>query len=120
LESEDDVTKLTHRIMFGGDEVVKAKAGGGSATLSMAYAGAEFAGKLMRAMSGEKNVVECTYVESTVTDCRFFSSPVTLGPNGAEEVHGFGTINAHEQKLLDDMLPDLKAQVAKGVAFANK
>lgn len=115
--SADDVEKLTHRIMFGGDEVVQAKAGGGSATLSMAYAGAEFAVKLMRAMKGEKGIKECTYVESTVTDCSFFSSPVTLGPNGVEEIHGYGEINAHEQKLLDEMLPDLKAQVAKGVEF---
>ena len=41
--SQDDKEKLTQRIMFGGDEVVKAKNGGGSATLSMAYAGAIFA-----------------------------------------------------------------------------
>jgi malate dehydrogenase len=33
--SEDDLEKLTHRIQFGGDEVVKAKDGAGSATLSM-------------------------------------------------------------------------------------
>jgi malate dehydrogenase len=33
--SEDDIKKLTHRIQFGGDEVVKAKDGAGSATLSM-------------------------------------------------------------------------------------
>jgi len=115
--SAEDIEKLTHRIMFGGDEVVQAKAGGGSATLSMAYAGAEFAIKLMGAMGGKKDVVECAYVESTVTDCSFFSSPVTLGPNGAEEVHHFGEINEHEQKLFDEMLPDLKAQVAKGVDF---
>jgi malate dehydrogenase len=31
--------KLTHRVQYGGDEVVKAKDGLGSATLSMAYAG---------------------------------------------------------------------------------
>ena len=31
----DDLTALTHRIQFGGDEVVKAKDGAGSATLSM-------------------------------------------------------------------------------------
>lgn len=117
--SDEDVEKLTHRIMFGGDEVVQAKAGGGSATLSMAYAGAEFAVKLMRAMSGEKGIKECTYVESDITDCPFFSSPVTLGPNGAEEIHGYGKINAHEQKLLEAMLPDLKAQVQKGVDFVK-
>lgn len=33
--SEEDTKALTHRIQFGGDEVVQAKAGGGSATLSM-------------------------------------------------------------------------------------
>lgn len=33
--SAEDVAALTHRIQFGGDEVVKAKDGAGSATLSM-------------------------------------------------------------------------------------
>ncbi len=33
--SEADIAALTHRIQFGGDEVVKAKDGAGSATLSM-------------------------------------------------------------------------------------
>ena len=35
----EEVETLTQRIQFGGDEVVKAKAGAGSATLSMAFAG---------------------------------------------------------------------------------
>lgn len=33
--SDADIAALTHRIQFGGDEVVKAKDGAGSATLSM-------------------------------------------------------------------------------------
>jgi malate dehydrogenase len=33
--SEKDIAELTNRIQFGGDEVVKAKDGSGSATLSM-------------------------------------------------------------------------------------
>merc|ERR1712159_912566 len=45
--TDEERDALTHRIMFGGDEVVKAKAGGGSATLSMAFAGAEFADTVM-------------------------------------------------------------------------
>ena len=36
---EDKLDALIHRVQFGGDEVVKAKDGAGSATLSMAYAG---------------------------------------------------------------------------------
>jgi malate dehydrogenase len=35
----DKLDALVNRIQFGGDEVVKAKEGAGSATLSMAYAG---------------------------------------------------------------------------------
>ena len=36
---EDKYDALVNRVQFGGDEVVKAKDGAGSATLSMAYAG---------------------------------------------------------------------------------
>lgn len=36
---DDKYDALVNRIQFGGDEVVKAKDGAGSATLSMAYAG---------------------------------------------------------------------------------
>merc|ERR1712038_1073983 len=68
---------LTHRIMFGGDEVVKAKAGGGSATLSMAYTGAEFADRVMAGLAGEAGVTECTFVETDkINGCKFFSLPV--------------------------------------------
>ena len=53
---------LTKRIQFGGDEVVKAKDGTGSATLSMAYAGAEFAIKVIKAVAGEKGLIAPSYV----------------------------------------------------------
>jgi malate/lactate dehydrogenase len=53
---------LTKRVQFGGDEVVKAKDGTGSATLSMAYAGAEFATKVIKALAGEKGLVAPSYV----------------------------------------------------------
>jgi len=36
---DDKLDSLVNRVQFGGDEVVKAKDGAGSATLSMAYAG---------------------------------------------------------------------------------
>lgn len=49
-------------MQFGGDEVVKAKDGAGSATLSMAYAGAEFATKIIRAIKGEKGIVAPSFV----------------------------------------------------------
>jgi len=117
--SDADVAALTHRIQFGGDEVVKAKDGAGSATLSMAYAGQVFTSRLLSAIAGEKNVIECTFVENNLTKAPFFSTPVRLGPNGVEEVIPFGKLSAAEQKTLDDMMPDLIAQAKKGVEFVT-
>merc|ERR1712176_1645664 len=88
--SDEERDALTHRIAFGGDEVVKAKAGAGSATLSMAYTGAQFADRVMAGLSGEANVVECSFVESTITEAKFFASKVTLGKEGVDTIHGLG------------------------------
>lgn len=116
--TDEERDALTHRIMFGGDEVVKAKDGGGSATLSMAFAGAEFAGKVMDAMAGETGIKVCSYVDTDkVEGAKFFSLPVTLGKEGVETIHDYGTVTEHEAKLIKDMLPDLVAQAAKGVEW---
>ena len=61
--TDEQVEALTVRIQNGGTEVVQAKAGAGSATLSMAKAGAEFTGSLIKGLKGDANVVECAYVE---------------------------------------------------------
>lgn len=57
-------------------QVVTAKAGKGSATLSMAYAAALFADACLRGLNGQASV-ECAYVQSTVTDAPFFASKVS-------------------------------------------
>ncbi|KAI0786527.1 malate dehydrogenase [Abortiporus biennis] len=112
--------KLVHRIQFGGDEVVKAKDGAGSATLSMAYAGATFTHKLLRGLNGEKGVITPTFVKSPLfadQGIDFFSSNVELGPNGVEKIHPLGQLSASEEKLLAACLPDLKKNIEKGKAF---
>lgn len=120
--SAEDKEALTKRIQFGGDEVVaaKGKAGGGSATLSMAFAGARFTDRVLRALKGEKGLVECTYVESSVVPgVAYFSSPVELGTGGVAKIHGYGKLDAFEQKKLDEMIPELKSNIAKGVEFVK-
>lgn len=90
--STADYEALVNRIQFGGDEVVKAKDGAGSATLSMAYAGAEFAAKVLRAIKGEKGIVAPSYVNLSADkaggdavkkeigqDLDYFSTPIELG-----------------------------------------
>lgn len=108
LSGNDD---LLHRVQFGGDEVVKAKDGAGSATLSMAMAGARFAESLLKAGAGETGVVEPTFIDSPLYKDQgidFFASNVELGPSGVEKIHPVGKVDAHEQKLLDACLSDLK------------
>ncbi|KAH8831100.1 malate dehydrogenase [Flagelloscypha sp. PMI_526] len=112
--------KLINRIQYGGDEVVKAKDGAGSATLSMAYAGAKFTNALLRGLNGEKGVVVPTFVRSPLFENKgidFFSSNVELGVNGVERIHDLGALSAEEEKLLDACLPELKKNIEKGKAF---
>jgi malate dehydrogenase len=115
--------ELVNRVQFGGDEVVKAKDGAGSATLSMAFAGARMADALLRAADGEKGVIEPTFVDSPLYKDQgidFFSTNVELGPNGVEKIHPIGKLDANEEKLVEACLGDLKKNIAKGVAFAQE
>jgi malate dehydrogenase len=116
----DKVKALTERIQEAGTEVVKAKAGAGSATLSMAYAGARFAISLIRALQGEQNVVECAYVRSDITEAKYFATPLVIGKNGIEKNLGLGQLNAFEQDLLSKAIPELKKNIQKGEDFINK
>ena len=116
----EEIEALTVRIQNAGTEVVEAKAGAGSATLSMAYAAARMAEACLRGLSGEPDVYECTYVASTVTDLPFFATKVRLGPSGAEEVLPVGDITDYEKGWLEKLIPELKASIDKGVAFANE
>ncbi|GAB7342566.1 hypothetical protein MBLNU457_g0743t1 [Dothideomycetes sp. NU457] len=125
---EDKLDALTNRVQFGGDEVVKAKDGAGSATLSMAYAGFRFAEKVLKAAKGESGIVEPTFVYlpgvdggdaiAKETGCDFFSVPVTLGKDGAEKAENIvGKANAYEKKLLEACYSGLKGNISKGVEF---
>lgn len=117
--TDGSIEALTPRIQNAGTEVVQAKAGGGSATLSMAFAGARLANSVMKAMEGE-SVTEYAFVESPVVEgCAFFSSSVTLGKNGVEEIHGLGELSAFEQANLDAMVPQLIGEVNKGVEWGQ-
>ncbi|KRZ63002.1 Heat shock cognate 71 kDa protein, partial [Trichinella nativa] len=99
---EEEAKQLTVRIQEAGTEVVKAKEGTGSATLSMAYAGMLFTHsvsveavrsfsrickiwgtfeiQLLDAMCGKSGIIECTFVQSDIIPgIPYFSTPVLLG-----------------------------------------
>jgi len=117
--TKEEIEALTPRIQEAGTEVVKAKAGTGSATLSMAYAGARFAFSLMDAMAGKEGVVECGYVKSDVTDADFWSTPLLLGPDGVVKNLGLGPMTDFEKHCIDVALPELKKSIQKGYDFVK-
>jgi malate dehydrogenase len=118
--SEEEIKALTPRIQNAGTEVVEAKAGGGSATLSMGQAACRFGLALVRALQGESGIVECAYVEGDGKHARFFAQPILLGKEGVEEVMDYGVLSDFEKEALDGMLATLEGDIAKGEEFAAK
>merc|ERR1712232_1372124 len=105
---------LDARVQDAGTEVVKAKNGKGSATLSMAYSGARLAKAVLSGLAGVPTT-ECAFVESTVQPgLRYFASKVTFGKSGIEKVNPIGPLSAHEQKRLDELVPILKIEIEEG------
>ena len=115
-----DVAAITKRIQFGGDEVVAAKEGAGSATLSMAYAGAIFADSVLKGLNGEKGVIRPAFIEQEVLGCKFFASQVEFGKEGVERAIPIPkNLSPVEEANIAEALPILQKQIAKGIQFTD-
>jgi malate dehydrogenase len=117
--TDEEIASLTTRIQNAGTEVVEAKAGGGSATLSMGQAAARFCLSLVAAMQGEA-VVEYAYIQvDGSADAAFFAHPVRLGINGVEEILPYGDLSEFEENAKNAMLDGLRGDIKMGVDFVN-
>ena len=116
--TEAEVAALTPRIQNAGTEVVNAKAGGGSATLSMGAAAARFCMSLVKGLQGE-DAIDYAYVESDAGEAPYFAHPVRLGKNGLVEILSYGKLSAFEEKAKNDMLATLNSDIQEGVDFIN-
>jgi malate dehydrogenase len=117
--TDEEIAALTTRIQNAGTEVVEAKAGGGSATLSMGQAACRFGLALVKALQGEEGVIECAYVEGEGEHAPFFAQPVKLGKEGAEAILSYGELSDFERNALDSMLETLNGDIEIGVEFAK-
>jgi len=130
LNDKEKRDALIKRIQFGGDEVVQAKNGAGSATLSMAQAGYEFADLVLQAAFQGKSVKTVqAYVnlgadaggqavqKEIGADLEYFSVNIKLGPNGIEKILPVGEIDDAEKTLLEAAIKELGPSIDKGVSF---
>merc|ERR1712165_379977 len=116
--NESKIPDLDKRTQDAGTEVVNAKNGKGSATLSMAYAGARLASSILSGLAGEPKV-ECAYVMSNITDLPYFTSKVKFGKTGVEAVLPVGKLNEYEQKRLEEAKAQLKTEIESGLNYAK-
>jgi malate dehydrogenase len=117
--TDQEVIDLTDRIQNAGTEVVNAKAGGGSATLSMARAAAIFGVNLVKALSGKQGIIQNAYVDGGNADSTFFTQPLLLGKNGIDRVLPCGELSAFEETKKQEMLATLHADIQLGVDFVK-
>ncbi|VFP86437.1 malate dehydrogenase [Candidatus Erwinia haradaeae] len=117
--TEKDIYNLTKRIQNAGTEVLESKSGGGSATLSMAYAATNFCLSLVRALKGESNVIEFAYVEGQGEYAKFFSQPLVLGKNGIIKYCLIENLSKFEECALIKMLDQLKHDIQLGESLVQ-
>merc|ERR1712217_153841 len=113
------IPDLDTKVQNAGTEVVTAKNGKGSATLSMAYAGSRFGKAILAGLTG-KETTECCYLESTAKDgMNYFSSKVVFGKGGVKEILPLGAMNEHETKRLEEACVALKDEIETGMKYAE-
>merc|ERR1712087_1059264 len=115
---KDKIADLDKHVQDAGTDVVNAKGGKGSATLSMAYAGARLGSSVLRGFTG-RSAVECAYCASTVTDLPYFAQKVVFGEKGIKKVLPIGALNEHETKRLEEAKAALKTEIETGVKYAE-
>merc|ERR1719379_867456 len=115
---KDKIPDLDVKVQDAGTEVVNAKNGKGSATLSMGYAGARLGRSILAGLAGRRRV-ECAYVKSSITDLPYFASKVVFGKTGVETVHPVGDLSDYEKGRLAALLPVLQEEVDAGLDYAK-
>merc|ERR1711948_244048 len=115
------IPALDKHVQDAGTDVVNSKGGKGSATLSMAYAGAKFGNAVLCGLAGIETT-ECAYVmrhPDERAQLPYLASKVTFGPKGVKQAHSFGQLNGYEQERMKECMQQLKEEIDAGIAFAN-
>jgi len=115
----EKIPDLDKKVQDAGTVVVEAKGGKGSATLSMAFAGARFGSCILAGLQGRRRVA-CAYVKSELTDLPYFASKVVFGEKGVAKVLPLGDLSEYEKKRLEEVKTQLKGEIDTGLAYAKE
>lgn len=136
--SEGQIDKLVNRIQYGGDEVVEAKKGAGSSTLSMAYAAHSFFANVLDGFVGRETRPMSAYIpldgesiegvkalreglskllgeQEPVPE--FFSAPVVFDGEGVKSVETswLDTLSIREVTSIKDGVSYINENIVKAV-----
>jgi len=115
---QEHIPALDEKVQNAGTVVVEAKNGKGSATLSMAFAGARFGSAVLRGLAGIPTV-ECAYVESNLfQELQYFTSRVVFGVDGVQDIQEVGPLTEYENQRLNDLVPTLQEEIQAGFDYA--
>jgi malate dehydrogenase len=117
----DKIPALDVKVQDAGTAVVNAKGGKGSATLSMAYAGAKFANAVLSGLAGT-DTDECAYVQTAEGDksgLPYFSTRCTFGSKGVKRQHEFTGLSEYEEGRLKAVKTQLKEEIDAGLEYAK-
>lgn len=116
----EKIPELDVKVQNAGTEVVNAKDGKGSATLSMAYAGAKFGNAVLRGLAGVDST-ECAYVmvPTETFGLPYFATKVTFGREGVKKVHPLPILSAYESERLRQAIIALREEIDAGVQYAS-
>jgi malate dehydrogenase len=112
------IPDLDVRVQDAGTEVVAAKNGKGSATLSMAYAGARFAGAVLAGLAGDERQECCYCMSKSQEGLDYFSQKCTFGATGITSVHDLPSLSEYETKRLAEVVEQLKGEIQAGLDYA--
>lgn len=125
--SADDYNELIHRVQFGGDEVVQAKEGKGSATLSMSVAAYRFVCSILQALNGE-TVKDVSFVKvnelptgnlpNDIINGEYFSLPVWIDQSGIVKVE-YPEIGQTESPMVNTAKAKIIKDVKAGFDFVH-
>lgn len=128
--SQLQLETLVHRIRYAGDEIVEAKNGTGSATLSMAYSAYIFIEAIIKAKLGYTGIVYSSFVYlpgimdgdkiKEKVGSNFFAVPVELGICGAQRAIPFDFITSYEKTLFSTSIKELENDIKQGISLYSE